>query len=251
MYKLWSYRWTMMIIVFAVFIYEWLTDISTTIDPLLFPGLTKILPAFYYQFGFLTRSLVSSLKLLLPAYIGALVLGVVIGLVVGWSEPLKRNLTPLFRGLSPFPPTMMIPYVIAILPTFWSASVFIIGIGCFWPILMGAIHGVTIIEQRHIDNARMLNLKGVMFLRKVILPAAMPSICSGAGIALVFSFVLLVVAEMFGATSGLGYFVQQQADFSEYAKVLAGLLYMSIFIIVVMTVFDLIQHRMLYWLDKR
>ena len=180
MYKLWSYRWTMMIIVFAVFIYEWLTDISTTIDPLLFPGLTKILPAFYYQFGFLTRSLVSSLKLLLPAYIGALVLGVVIGLVVGWSEPLKRNLTPLFRGLSPFPPTMMIPYVIAILPTFWSASVFIIGIGCFWPILMGAIHGVTIIEQRHIDNARMLNLKGVMFLRKVILPAAMPSMVARA-----------------------------------------------------------------------
>lgn len=251
MRKLWSYRWTVIIIALTVFIYEWLTEISGTIDPLLFPGLSKILPTFFLQFGFLSSNLLSSLKLLLPAYLGALVLGVLTGLVVGWSEPLRRNLNPIFRGLSPFPPTMMIPYVIAVLPTFWSASVFIIGIGCFWPILTGTIHGVTIIEQRHIDNARMLNLKGVMFLRKVILPAAMPSIFSGVGIALVFSFVLLVVAEMFGATSGLGYFVQQQADFSEYAKVLAGLLYMSIFIILLMVIFDFVQHRMLYWLDKR
>lgn len=251
MRKLWSYRWTVIIIVLAVFIYEWLTDISEIIDPLLFPGLSKILPAFFHQFGFLSRNLLSSLKLLLPAYLGALVLGILIGLVVGWSEPLRRNLNPIFRGLSPFPPTMMIPYVIAVLPTFWSASVFIIGIGCFWPILTGTVHGVAIIEQRHIDNAKMLNLKGAMFLKKVILPAAMPSIFSGAGIALVFSFVLLVVAEMFGATSGLGYFVQQQADFSEYAKVLAGLLYMSIFIILLMVIFDFVQHRMLYWLDKR
>ena len=251
MRSMWGYRWTVVVVAVAVIAYEWLTEVSAILDPLLFPGLLKILPAFFLHFGFLSKNLLSSLKLLVPAYLAALILGILIGLVVGWSEPLRRNLNPIFRGLSPFPPNMMIPYVIAVLPTFWSASVFIIGIGCFWPILTGTIHGVAIIEQRHIDNARMLNLKGARFLRKVILPAALPSIFSGAGIALVFSFVLLVVAEMFGATSGLGYFVQQQADFSEYAKVLAGLLYMSIFIILIMVIFDLIQNRVLYWLKKR
>ena len=251
MRKLWSYRGTVAIVAVTVLLYEWLTEISTLLDPLLFPGLSKILPAFFLKFDFLTKNLASSLGLLLPAYSVALILGIVVGLVVGRSESLKRNLNPIFRGLSPFPPNMMIPYVIAILPTFWSASVFIIGIGCFWPILTGTIHGVSIIEQRHLDNARMLNLRGVKFLRTVILPAAMPSIFSGAGIALVFSFVLLTVAEMFGANSGLGYFIQQQADFSEYDKVLAGLLYMSVFIILVMFLFDRLENKMLYWLKKR
>jgi NitT/TauT family transport system permease protein len=149
------------------------------------------------------------------------------------------------------PPTMYIPYTIAVLPTFWTASVFIIFIGAFWPILMGTIHGVVLIEQRHLDNARMLNLKGIGLLRRVIFPAALPSIFSGASIALVFSFILLMVAEMFGSTSGLGYFIQQQADFSEYSKVLAALIFMSIFITIVMALFDLIQRRSLHWLDKR
>jgi NitT/TauT family transport system permease protein len=251
MRKVWNYRGTAIIIFLAVFGYELLTDITKRLDPLLFPGLSKILPALWEQFGNLNMSLLSSLKLLVPAYSLALVLGVLIGLIVGWSEPLRRNLTPIFRGLSPIPPTMYIPYTIAVLPTFWSASVFIILLGCFWPILTGTIHGVAIIEQRHIDNARMLNLKGIKFLRKVVLPAATPSIFSGAGISLVFAFILLMVAEMFGSTSGLGYFIQQQADFSEYAKVLAGLLYMSVFIILVMVIFDLIQRRALHWLDKR
>ena len=251
MLKIWSYRGTALIIVLLGLGYESLTDITKRLDPLLFPGLSKIVPTLWNQFGHLNHNLLSSLKLLAPAYAVALVLGVAIGLIVGWSEPLRRNLTPIFRGLSPIPPTMYIPYTIAVLPTFWSASFFIISLGCFWPILMGTIHGVTIIEQRHIDNARMLNLKGLRFLRRVVLPAATPSIFSGAGISLVFSFILLMVAEMFGANSGLGYFIQQQADFSEYDKVLAGLIYMSVFIIAVMVIFDLIQRRALHWLEKR
>ncbi len=67
---------------------------------------------------------------------------------------------------------------------------------------MGTIHGVTLLEERYLDNASALGLGGFRLMRKVIFPGALPMIFSGAGMALVFSFILLTVAEMFGAKAG-------------------------------------------------
>jgi NitT/TauT family transport system permease protein len=146
---------------------------------------------------------------------------------------------------------MLIPYAIAVLPTFWLSSAFIIFAGAFWPILMGTIHGVVLLEERYLDNARTLGLGGFRLLTKVIFPGALPMIFSGAGMALVFSFILLTVAEMFGAKSGMGHFIQYYADFSDYPKVLAGMLFMSLVIILIMELFDLVQRRSLHWTGKR
>ena len=62
---------------------------------------------------------------------------------------------------------------------------------------------------------------------------------------------MLAVAEMFGAKAGLGFFVQYYADFAEYGRVLGGILFMSTVVVMIMTVFDRIQRRVLYWTQKR
>jgi len=103
---------------------------------------------------------------------------------------------------------------------------------------MGTIHGVTLIEPRWIDNARCIGLKGWRLVQKVIMPAAMPSIFAGASMALIFGFILLTVAEMFGAKSGLGYFIQYHADFADYPKVIIGMVFLSVVIIATMAAFD-------------
>lgn len=245
------YAGTFAVLAVGVLLFEVATDVTGWLEPVLFPGLKLILPALWRSFPKLLEGLVSSVGLLLPGYLAALVLGVALGLVVGWYSPLRHAFLPIFRALSPLPPTLLIPYAIAILPTFWLSSFFIIFIGSFWPILMGTIHGVALLEDRHLDNARALGLSGVRLLRHVVLPAALPVIFNGAGMALVFSFILLTVAEMFGARSGLGFFIQYNADFSEYAKVLGGMLFMSAFIVLVMATFDAIQARFLHWTAKR
>jgi NitT/TauT family transport system permease protein len=246
-----TYAGTVGIIVLAVALFELATDVTGWLEPVLFPGLVRIIPAFREAFPRLLEGLVSSFGLLLPSYFLALILGIGLGLFIGYRPGLKRMMMPIFRGISPIPPTMLIPYAISILPTFWLSSAFIIFAGAFWPILMGTIHGVVLLEERYLDNARTLGLKGGRLLWKVILPGAMPHIFAGAGMSLVFSFILLTVAEMFGAKSGMGYFIQYYADFSDYPKVLAGMMFMSSFIILVMTLFDTIQRRMLHWTGKR
>lgn len=231
--------------------YEIATDITGALDPLLFPGLSRIVPELAHSSGKLLKGTISSAALLVPGYGLALFLGISLGLITGMNRSLKMALMPLFRALSPIPSTMLIPYAIAVLPTFWLSSAFIIFAGAFWPILLGTIHGVILMEPRWIDNARCLGLKGPRLIFKVVLPGAMPTIFAGAGMALVFSFILLTVAEMFGAKSGLGFFIQYYADFADYPKVLAGMLFMAAIIITIMGSFDWIQARVLHWTKNR
>ncbi|MEI6205425.1 MAG: ABC transporter permease subunit [Desulfuromonadales bacterium] len=230
-----------------ILLFEIATDLTGWLEPVLFPGLSRILPELKRSLPKLMQGFISSLWLLLPSYLLALLLGIGGGLLVGSSSKLKSMLMPIFRGISPMPPTMLIPYAIAVLPTFWLSSAFIIFAGAFWPILMGTIHGVTLLEERYLDNASTLGLRGFRLLRLVIFPGSLPMIFNGASMALVFSLILLTVAEMFGAKSGMGHFIQYYADFSDYPKVLAGMLFMSFVIILIMELFDIVQRRALHW----
>ncbi len=231
--------------------YTLLTDVTKTLDPVLFPGWGVILPEMAKSSGELFKGLFHSMRLLVPSLAAAILAGVSAGIVIGMRPKVKLVLMPLFRALNPIPPTMLIPYAIAVLPSFWLSSAAIIFIGVFWAVLMSTLHGVVMLEPRWIDNARCLQLTGRRLVFKVILPGAMPQIFAGIGSGLVSSFILLTVAEMFGAKAGMGYYVQYYADFAQYGKVLGGILFLSVVVIVIMSFFDRVQRRVLHWTTKR
>lgn len=192
---------------------------------------------------------VSSLTILVPGFSLATVLGVVSGLAVGTSPRLQRIFLPFARVAGPVPPTVYIPYAIAILPTFKLSAIFVVFIGAFWPIFQNAVSGAHTLEQRYRDNARILGLRGIEFQRRVVFPAALPHIFSGMAVGLSFSFILLTVAELFGANAGLGRFVQYYADFADYPKMVAGILYTGLVTFLAMTALDRVRRRALFWLN--
>jgi NitT/TauT family transport system permease protein len=240
------------LIIAGIFVVYWLvTDVAHLLDPLIFPGPGKIFRALLASRKLLWRGFLSSMRLLFPSLSVAVLLAVGIGTVVGLSERLKRLFMPIFRALNPIPPTMLIPYAIAIFPTFWLSSASVITVGVFWPVLRSTINGIIFLEPRWIDNARCLNLKGAKLVFKIILPGAMPSIFSGIESGLIMSFILLTVGEIFGARAGLGYFVQYYADFAEYDRVIAGMFVLSAVVVIIMFIFDRIKGRILHWTKKR
>lgn len=241
------YGKTILVIAGLILFYEILTDGTHILNSVVFPGVGKVARAYVRSFPELCRGLQSSLNKLVPAYLLALVIGISSGLYIGQRENLRMTLAPIFNGLSPIPATLLTTYAITVFPTFLAASRFIIFIGCLWPILNGTISGVTLIEKNYLDSARTLELKGLVLTLKVILPGALPTVLNGAKTALNASFLLLIVAEMFGSSSGLGYFVQYYTDFSKFDKVLAGILYMSLFIILVMQAFEMLRAYLLRW----
>jgi NitT/TauT family transport system permease protein len=189
----------------------------------------------------------SSFLILVPGYLLAVGAGIVWGLLVGTTGWLHRSFSPFSRVAAPIPPTVYIPYAIALLPTFRVSAIFVVFVGAFWPVFVNAAAGAAAMPVRHRDNARLLGLSRFDYLRRIVFPAALPHIFSGMGVGLALSFILLTVAELFGANAGLGRFVQYYADFADYPRMAAGILYTGLVTLLSMELLEWFKRRALFW----
>lgn len=236
------------IIIFAaLLIWHLATARFKLMDTMLFPAPEGVLALFIAEVPDMLKGLVNSLILLVSGYAFALVTAVPLGLVVGWRRRLFEAVNPFTKVLGPIPPTVYIPYAIALLPTFRMASIFVIFVGAFWPLFINTVNGVFNIERTLIDSALVLRLKERTMLFKIILPGALPSIASGATLALVFSFILLTAAELIGATSGIGWYVKNFADFADYRRVVVGIIFIGFVVTAITFLTEKIERRLLRW----
>ena len=195
----------------------------------------------------LLRGTWSSLLILAPGWSGAVVLGISVGLVVGTTPWLRAAFFPLARVAAPVPPTVYIPYAIAVLPTFRLSAIFVVFVGGFWPVFLNTAAGALAHDGRHRDSARALEIHGLEYLWRIVLPGALPHVFSGMSVALALSFILLTVAELFGANAGLGRFVQYYADYADYPRMVAGIVYTGAVTFLSMELLDRLKHRLLFW----
>ncbi|NMF97245.1 ABC transporter permease subunit [Aromatoleum toluolicum] len=216
-------------------------------NPLLPPPVV-VLDALWQSLPELFTGTWSSLLILLPGFALAVVGGVGLGLVAGTSPRLGRAFFPFAKVAAPVPPTVYIPYAIAVLPTFHLSATFVVFVGAFWPVFQNTVAGAHAVEGRHRDNAAVLGFSRLEYLRKVVFPASLPHIFSGMAVGLGFGFILLTVAELFGANAGLGRFVQYYADFADYPRMVAGILYTGVVTWAAMTVLERVRARALFWL---
>lgn len=236
-----------LIISLGLFLWELLLGKLALLDSFIFPGPAKVFIVFQTDTQRMTEGVVNSLSILFSGYFLALFLAIPLGLYAGWKKRLFYVVYPISKTVSPIPATVYLPYSIVLLPTFRASSIFLIFIGAFWPILVGSVNGVFSIDPRLINSARTLDLSDYQMIRKILLPAALPSIFSGAMIGLILSFITLTVAEMIAATSGLGWYIEYYHQFANYDKVIAGMILMIAVVIVIMNIFDRIQKHFLRW----
>lgn len=187
-------------IAFPLLVWQLLSANLKLADTILFPPPNTIIRLFFTELPDMASGLLSSLHLLGTAYLLALATAIPAGLAVGHSKRLQAAAGPFSRILGAIPPIVYIPYAIALLPSFDSASIFVIYSGAFWPIFANTVSGVATIPDSLLDSARMLHLPTLTLFRKVLLPGAMPAILTGASLGLILSFILLTAAELIGAT---------------------------------------------------
>lgn len=242
-----NYLGIILIFIGVLVVYTLLCDVFHVLNPFLFYSLSDIPPLFPQYIRQLLEGLKSSLSLLVIAYLLALVGGIALGAFIGSKKLIRKNLTPYINAFSAIPVTLLTPYAINLFPSFRVASIFIIFLGCFWIILGSTITAVMTIDRRYLENAATLELTRFERMFRVTLPAAAPAILTGCTISLKLSFMLLAVAEMFGATSGMGYFIQYYSDFGRFDLVALGFIFMAVVLVIIMYIFDLIKGRILHW----
>lgn len=223
------------------------TDIFGILDSFLFYGFSDLIPLCGEFSGKLLEGFKSSMCLLIPSYVLAVVTGIAIGSFLGLHRRIRENANPYIYTMSAIPVTLLTPYAINLLPTFRMASLFIMFLGCFWIVLGTTQSAVRTIDKRYLETAETLEIKGIERLFRVILPAASPGILSGCTIALKFSFMLLTVSEMYGVSSGLGFFIQNYSSYGRFDLVAIGFWIMGAVLVMIMYVFDFIKAKILVW----
>lgn len=189
----------------------------------------------------------SSMELLIVGFAVSLTAGVGLGLFIGWIPRLSNMFYPIVKVLAPIPSVVYTPYIIAIMPTFRSASAMVIILGLFFPTLMQMIHRVHTIDPQIVNSARAMNVGTRDMVLRVFLPYMIPGVIGGLSVSLSTSFMILVIAEMMGATSGLGYFIKNYADFANYTNVIAGIILVGVVVTILNGVITLIQKKFVKW----
>lgn len=213
----------------------------------LYPTPATTAKVFWESLPELLKSTWSSFLILVPGYFGAVALASAWGLIVGCSERLQLIFIPFVRVVAPVPPTVYIPYAIALLPTFRSSAIFIVLLATFWPVFMNAAAGTLAVPVQHKDSAKALGMGRAEYLAKVAFPSALPYIFNGMHVGLGMAFIMLTVAELFGSTSGLGRFIQYYADYADFPRMVAGILYTGLITFLSMTALGWIQRKVIFW----
>lgn len=234
-------------VIFIFFLFwEYITKYGNA-HTVLMPSLENVFHVFVVDYADMLEGLVSSLKLLGIGVSLALILGIGLGIFVGWIQRLREAAFPIAKVLSTIPPLVYIPYVVAIMPTFKMASVFVVFSGVFWPTFMYVINYIAGIDKKILDSARTLNVTTPTMIFKIILPYIFPGIIRNLALSISSAFMCLTGAEMIGASSGLGYYVQKAANFINYPKVLAGIIFIGVVVTFINKFVVFLEKKFVKW----
>src|SRR5258708_29578048 len=127
-----------------------------------------------------------------------------LGMMIGRLPFVRQLLDPTFQVLRPIPVTAWLPLSMVFFGLGPRSAVSLVFLGAFYPILLNTIFGVRSVDPRLFEVANMLGCDGTSLFRKVVLPAALPSIFTGLRLGHGFAWILIVVGEMTGVPTGLG-----------------------------------------------
>jgi NitT/TauT family transport system permease protein len=137
----------------------------------------------------------------------ATVIAVPLGIAIGWFKLVKKSTYLTLLILIPIPITAWISIAILWFGLGDRSAIFLVALGAAVPILINTVHGVEWVDKIYVDAAHTLGTGPHQILWRIVLPAALPNILTGARLGLRNSWAGLVVAEMIGAKSGVGYMI--------------------------------------------
>jgi NitT/TauT family transport system permease protein len=237
------------LMVLALFITAWEIASAKTgaLPQPFFPPPQSILDVLTDDWARLGDSVFASLRLLAGGYVIGAAVGFAAGVAVGWSRAFGYWIHPLLRFIGPLPATAWLPLAFFVFPTSFSASTFLIALATGFPVTVLTWSGVAGVNSAYYDIARTLGANRVFLIFKVAIPAAMPHVFVGLFMGLGNSFAVLVVAEMLGVKSGLGWYLQWAQGWAAYANMYAALIVTALICSGLITLLFRLRDRLLSW----
>jgi NitT/TauT family transport system permease protein len=177
----------------------------------------------------------------------AVVIGVPLGILMGWYSRLNAVLEPFVSALYATPRIALLPLVVIWFGIGLASKVAIVFLGAIFPILVNTITGVRTIDADFIKVARSYGATDRQMFMTVALPSSVPMLLTGLRLGLGHALVGIVVGEMYGATQGLGYLIAVAGARFQTDKVMVGILLIASLGIALTELLRAIERRFERW----
>ncbi|MDR1873008.1 MAG: ABC transporter permease [Deltaproteobacteria bacterium] len=216
------------------------------LDPLFFPPFSAVIESIVHMFkiGTLWPHIELSLFRALLGFFLATVIGAPLGLILGGRFKSQNDVVELpLEILSQINPFLLFHLIILFMGLGESPKVAIVAWTCLWPTLFSAFNGAANVNSSLIKSGRAFGLSTSQLIRKIIWPAAAPTVFTGLRLSLGYSLFMLIAAEMMGASGGLGFLVLRSQEAFQLDRMYAA--------VVVIAFLGLILDGLLYWLGRK
>ncbi|MDY6064864.1 MAG: ABC transporter permease subunit [Finegoldia sp.] len=216
-----------------------------------FPWVDHVFNSALSDAALLIESLVSSIKLLAEGYIIGVVLGVITGILCGYSDKVAYWIQPFLKLIGPIPTTTWLPVVMVIAASLHGAAIFVIVIGVWFSVSLATITGIRSIDEAYYEAAQTLGAKGGELVYRIAIPCALPNIFQGMIQGMSLACNSLLVAEMLGVDSGLGWYINWQRGWAEFSKMYAAIVIICLLFFTVNKILKVASDKLLVWKEGR
>ncbi len=235
------------------FLLIWQLAVSFTSVGMLIPGplttFTDFFEAFVIPIGqhtILYHVGVSLLRVL-AGYVLAAVLGISIGLIMGWFKVLEAVIKPLIEVLRPIPAIAWIPISIVWFGLGEESKLFIMFLSAFMVIVMNTYDGARRVDEVLVGASRMLGANNFQVFKTIVFPASVPQIFTGLQNALSVAWMTVLAAEMVRSSEGVGWIIVMGMDNGNTAQILVGMVCISLMGFLLATVMRKIERKLCAW----
>jgi NitT/TauT family transport system permease protein len=172
-----------------------------------------------------THTAVSLERLAYGTVVGA-VPALVLGIAMGLNRSIRALFDPLIAATYPVPKSAILPLALLIFGLGEGSKIFMVAIGVFFPMVINTTTGVLEINKIYLDVGRNYKANRWNTFWTIALPGALPVIMTGFRLGIGIGLVLIAIAEMVGAKSGLGYLI-----WSAWSTFAVEQMYVGLFVI--------------------
>ena len=196
---------------------------------------------------FLIESTLASLKLLFTGYFIGSIVGIITGIFAGYSKKIDYWVDPFLKLLGPIPTTTWIPVVMVLATSLFGGAVFIIALGVWFQTTLATMTGIKNVDKSYYEAAKTLGANENELVRKIAIPSASPNIFQGLISGMSSACTSLIVAEMLGVESGLGWYITWKSSWADYSSMYGAIIILALTFIIVNIILKKISSKALRW----
>ncbi|MDO4441100.1 MAG: nitrate ABC transporter permease [Moraxella sp.] len=187
-----------------------------------------------------------SIARVLLGFLLAALVAIPLGYILGMSQVLNKAISPFVQLLKPISPLAWMPIALYTIKDSNLSSIFVIFICSIWPMLTNTAFGVASVRREWKNVAKTLEVDALTTAKKIVLPAAAPTIVTGMRISMGIAWLVIVAAEMLVGGTGIGYFVWNQWNNLSIVNVIFAVLLIGVVGMILDWLFALLQKKVSY-----